>query len=92
MRLLLCTQEQTLIGYLGMHGCYFKAIIVLTGMYIVLHLHESYLLAFKTGLEVVVKDYKQAETPNTKEATVLTLRLYWCAPRGLYFFFSRPKD
>lgn len=39
VRLLLWTQEQTLIGYLGMHGCYFKAIISLTGMYIMLNLH-----------------------------------------------------
>lgn len=39
VRLLLCTPEQTLIGYLGMHGCYFKAIMLLTGMYIMLHLH-----------------------------------------------------
>ncbi len=39
VRLLLCTPEQTLIGYLGMHGCNLKAIILLTVMYIRPNLH-----------------------------------------------------
>lgn len=45
VRPLISTPEQTFLGYLGMHGCFFKAIILLTGMYIVLNFHGHCLSA-----------------------------------------------
>lgn len=43
-KMLLCTSEQTLIGYLDMHRCYFELIILCAGLYVIPNLHVQAML------------------------------------------------